>query len=236
MNKFKAFTLVEILLALAIVGIISAVTANQLRKMQVNKVFVSFKNCYSSMASTIRNLYDDEFNYPKISTGDYNSETGEMELLGFANHYYSSSSTSQPTRSSTKFSMLFMKDMLGSKATNNYVLDSSKHGIQFSAPNGSDCLVQVLYLDEPSDANQGYILIVFDANGKQEGPNCPVKMDFVNTGAGQRDESETSCTNPDRFRFYITKNGKILPDESKIYNGTDLETYMFDNNLIDNDK
>lgn len=236
MNKFKAFTLVEILLALAIVGIISAVTANQLKQMRANKVFVSFKNCYSSMASTIENLYEDEYNYPKISTGSYNSKTGEMELLGFANHYYSSSTTSQPTTSSTKFPMLFMKDMLGSEGSNKYYKDANKHGVTFSTPNGSDWLIQVPSLDVPTTDNFAYIMIIFDANGKQEGPNCPVKMNYVNTGASQRVENETSCANPDRFRFYVTKNGKIMPDESKIYNGTDLETYIFDNNLIDNDK
>ena len=45
MNK-KAFTLVEVLLAMTVVGIIAAVTANSLGNITANKTKVAFQNNY----------------------------------------------------------------------------------------------------------------------------------------------------------------------------------------------
>lgn len=226
MNKLKAFTLVEVLLALAIVGVIATVTANQLRKMQADKIAISFQNCYNSMSSAIKNMYEDEVNYPKISTGIYDSE-GNMKLVGFANFNGYTTVDGQIGFDGLKFAQLFA-DEIGAE----YVISSdlSKFGMIFSAKNGSDWLVQV---PKPALSEESsYIVIIFDTNGKQEGPNCPMQLQFVDDTS----VPGINCAKPDRFRFYVSANGKITPDTAKIYNNEDLETYIQDNHLLDVDK
>ncbi len=230
MNKLKAFTLIEVLLALAIVGVIATVTANQLKKMQADKIAISFQNCYNSMGAAIRHMYEDEVNYPKISTGTYDSD-GNMRLAGFSNFYnYGSINTDNISFDRLKFARMFSNEIGAQRVLTS---DNSKYGMIFSAKNGSDWLVQI---PRPAmSTSSSYIVIIFDANGKQEGPNCPVQLQLVDTTSSSSNIG-LNCAKPDRFRFYVSANSKITPDGAKIYNGTDLETYIQNNHMLDVDK
>ena len=86
MQRNKAFTLTEILLALGILGIITGAVAMQLKKMEADSIKIGFQNCYSQMTSIITEMYNDETIYPKVPTGNKTTD-GQTEYLGFCNGY-----------------------------------------------------------------------------------------------------------------------------------------------------
>ena len=92
MKKFTAFTLIEILLAMAVIGVISAVAANGLKNVNVNESRLRFKKIYEHFSKTITDMQADENVYPHVSLYDgdmevVNSRTGEAVMLGFSNPY-----------------------------------------------------------------------------------------------------------------------------------------------------
>ena len=67
--KKSAFTIMEILLAMAIVGVIAGATMNSIKNITANKVKTAFQNNYNHMQRTIATIVSDETLYPAIYDG-----------------------------------------------------------------------------------------------------------------------------------------------------------------------
>ncbi len=62
--KNKAFTLAEVLISIALVGIISAIVSPIIANLAPNKERVMFKKAYYSLASIVNLLVTDDLLYP----------------------------------------------------------------------------------------------------------------------------------------------------------------------------
>ena len=80
MKKF-AFTLIEVLIAMSVIGIITAATANSIKNITTNKTKHTFQNCYNHIIQTVADITNKEELYPVVE--DVNSridETGRTRI------------------------------------------------------------------------------------------------------------------------------------------------------------
>ncbi len=223
----KSFTIMEILLAMSIIGILAAVSINTMGRMSANKIKVGFQNDYRHMVETINSILADETRLPIVGSSSYD-ETGHSKLQPLRNLVEMNETTGVTTSARGIFPKLFLE---ASNATNVNSITSANqiYGYQFTTKNGSDW--RVIYnrhndkqLDgEVSDIMKADYLITFDVNGKYEGPNCPFNM---GTSMTYQHDGSDGCKNPDTFRFGLTYDNKIMPDNRTKYNGQNLKSYM----------
>lgn len=230
----KAFTIMEVLLAMGIIGILAAATINAMGKMQANKTKVAFENCYRHMVETTNSLIADETNFPVIlkegpvleSGHSFNwrirlipdTEQGENE----GNISGSGFGSGLGSGGSTLFPRLF-KD-----ATNTVSWEKEHNGYSFISKNGSAWYVGYnpetktnMSLVDTADTLIDYF-IIFDVNGFSEGSNCPY------TGSTFTTDDSSNCTHPDTFKFGLTMRNSLRYDDKQVYDGKDLKTYLND--------
>lgn len=216
----KSFTIMEILLAMSIIGILAAVSINTMGRMSANKIKVGFQNDYRHMVETINSILADETRLPIVSDGNYDS-TGHSRLVPLRNLVEMDETTGVTTANNRLFTRLFAEE--STNATNSSVITN---GYKFTSKNGSDWVV--LYNTENQNQISGTVddiskadyFITFDVNGIYEGPNCPYNIKNNNTPSG------SNCKTPDTFKFGLTYDNKILPDTNLYYDGQDLKSYM----------
>lgn len=207
MNK-KAFTLVEVLLAMAIVGIVAAVTANSLGNISANKTKLAFQNNYKHMNEVVNSIITDETIYPKIALSSYD-DFGRMERVSMCNY------------DSEMFPKQFLehtKVIQQTKITGGYSFEttSGTFWVVVKNPSIGGCSTPSAGFD-----NSDYY-ITFDVNGISEGTNCPY------SGSSLNSISSGTCSNPDTFKFGLSSDGVVIFDNQSIYNGKDLRTYLYD--------
>lgn len=226
MSKNKAFTLIETLLAMTIIGVISAAVALQLQKIEADQIKVSFGNCYSQLVSVIKEMYNDETIYPKIPTGK-KTATGQPEFLGFCNGYTNGVLANPFTKFNKLFSENIAADDISTSGAYTYI-DSRNNSYWYLSG-------FVLYKSDCNTVANAFIVIAFDVNGLSKGPNCPYTGKFK-SGNTFNTVTTTNCKNPDTFWFKIKADGTIVYDTNKYYDGKDLETYLKDNHFLDSNK
>ena len=150
-TKKSAFTLAEILLTIAIVGVISVITMGILKNSIPTKEESIHKKMNSVVEQIVSRLIDNEVMYP---------ETADKTKSGFQN-------TNKVTvdgidyEGDTKFCQLFAAQF--TTATDvNCVADERT----FSTADNVDWYLPV------TDFSDGYAMIMIDVNGKDEGNNC----------------------------------------------------------------
>jgi len=230
--KKNAFTLMEVLLAMAIIGVLATAAANTLGNIGADKTKVAFKNCYNHMVQTIDSIVSDETKCPTRyhSTDIHLDSTGHRakQPLRDACVYLNASGTI--TSGYSIFPMYFRD------ATSYVSSTSAGSGYEFEAKNGSYWIVtynpendQSYTEGTISSINKTDYLIVFDVNGIGVGSDCPYKLaeDKIKSNEG------SNCSNPDTFRFGLTYDNQILPDTVTVYNSKNLTDYMADENLIE---
>ena len=211
MNK-KAFTLVEVLLAMTVVGIIAAVTANSLGNITANKTKAAFQNNYKHMVEVINAIMTDETIYPVISTGTYNW-TGTSDRISICN--YNKNLFPQEFVNHTKV-------ISQSNITNGYSFETQTGALWVVKrnPEQSTC---------SNNGERDYV-IIFDVNGLAEGTNCPYKGSDLST------VSSGTCNNPDTFKFLLGAGNRIvIADGDNRYGSSNLYQYMSDNHYLNFD-
>ena len=209
----KAFTLVEVLLAMTVVGIVAVVTANSLGNISANKTKTAFQNNYKHLVQTVNEIVTDETLYPKIIDFDNVDETGRNERVSMCKY-------------NTK---LFPKSFLDltNTVTNTAIIKSSiTYGYSFDTTGGSYWVVKKRTEDNTclssGDTNlltSADYTITFDVNGPTEGSNCPYSGSDLAT-------STAACSSPDTFKFGFSYNNKIIFDNATVYNGQNLKNYI----------
>ena len=196
----SAFTIMEILLAMAIIGILAAVSVNSMGKMSANKVKTGFQNCYRHTIETVNSIVSDETKFPVITQNSATyDETGHSKVMPLCKMYEMNESTGVTSSNQYLFPLIF-KD-----ATTAVSATSLSNGWKFTTKNGSFWLVKYQKCS---------------TSGTEEGTNCP--YDYKNSD----DPSGSNCKYPDTFKFGLTYENKLLPDENKYYNGKTLADYM----------
>ena len=208
MKRF-AFTLAEILIALIIVGIVSAAVISSINGLTNNIHKPAFQKCYTHMTNTLSDMLNDKLIYPDIPVS-----SSDLTLQGFSNNYLEDGSTS-----ASKFADQFRSRTLGAVETTT----SKQSAKAFIAQDKSFWIIT-----NATNSTTSYNVIAFDVNGIDKLPNCPITLDSANTA------TSNNCKDPDRFQFRIDKDGSISIDDLNGYNGTSQYNFLINNNYLGN--
>lgn len=219
--KKTAFTLMEILLAMSIIGVLAVASMNNIGKIQSNKTKEAFRNCYNHMEQTVSSIISDDSIYPKITWGNTLDSTGKVRRYPIRMFGFDSSGNA--IFSQNMQSNLFPQTFIDRTSTT----DTSRSGSIYyrcTAKNGS---YWVIYANSSQSsgkitniANADYI-IIFDVNGLYNGTGCPYSGENLTNGP-------TNCTKPDTFKFGLTYDNRIITDTNSVYNGKTLSKFMED--------
>ncbi len=207
--KKISFTLMEVLIAMAIIGIIAGATVNSIKNISANRTKIEFRNCYNHMTRTLDDLYSDKMLFP----AKVNMCTMDQQEFVTAFKDLTAGSTIEQTFSG-----------LGS-------------GIAFTTKQGSYWVIRrnpelrTCHMTDVDDITKADYWIVFDINGLENGSNCPYSGKDLGTN---NSDSRAICpgASPDTFKFGLTVTGKILPDTKQNYNLKTLTEHIELYNLL----
>ena len=259
MKKFTAFTLIEILLAMAVIGVISAVAANGLKNVNVNESRLRFKKIYEHFSKTITDMQADENVYPHVALFDgetevLNSRTGEAVMLGFSNPYIMQNSVNNLVKN--KFAKQLKERTAGSVQTTN---DETNGKYVFTAKDRSYWYIDNFHLTDNlankattrnvEDGKEpkknlsvpyglGYAVVKIDVNGTDKNPNCPnITAWTAESNSSDLTVTATPCSDkiiPDTFLFKVYTDGTIeIPDNFQTVTGHNQRQYLLNNHFLD---
>lgn len=196
----KGFTLAELLITIAIVGVVAALATPTIVKLKPDETKGLYLKAHNILANTTvdivsdTSLYMTEYNTSEqaVCTGlgcnkmpDYIDNEDASELIN-------------TDASGTKFgSLLALRldvDKDDVETADNSVTFTTTDGIEWKitskegsvAPNG---------LNLKTEENE----VVIDINGEDKGKNC---------------EYSSTCKNPDKFKFKVDNNGNVTPQDA----------------------
>lgn len=229
--KRISFTLIEVLLAMAIVGVIAGATANSLKNVSANKVKVAFQNNYNHMQSTMDRIFSDENILPATYFSSSYDSAGKAVRNPLCQWTYKINSAGESVEDFSVIPEAFMDLTAG--VLNSKVISGTGVGYAFETKNGSYWVVRknpqntTCNPDDVTDISKTDYIILFDVDGIYSGSNCPYNLSATNAGV-----TGSNCKNPDTFKFGTVTSYKLIPDTNAYYNGKKLETYMEENNFI----
>lgn len=203
MRIYKGFTLAEVMITMAVLGVLASILLPAVSKVRPNENKTLFKKAYYVAERMTGELVNDETLYP---VGD-----GEAEgLANIAEAWYDGECYGKPddqapacsngSNGSDKYCKLFaakvntinedVNCVAGSREPTNSNVPSfiTTDGIYWYMP----------YTDFDTDK-----AIIVDVNGDKK-PNCRCTTD-----------SCADCTNPDQFQIWIEPNGRMYVDGIK---------------------
>lgn len=229
MKNYKSFTLIEILIAMGIIGVISAIAAIGLKNIDANEIKIRLQKCYNHLNQSVVTLYTDEILYPKLPVTDSSNniirsnENGKYALMGLSNSYVTNETTGIPTSVANKFGLQMQNQTVG--AINKYNKDKI---VAFLAKDTSYWVVDTNTLQTATNAT-GYAIVSIDVNGLDAGPNCPVTGETLST------TSTATCTVADTFVFNVYANGEVKIQATTGTNFNQLE-YLNNNKFLGDDE
>ena len=235
--KKNAFTLMEVLLAMAIIGIIAGSVANQIKKVSADKIKLTFKNNYNHMVSTVDAIASDENVLPAVFYTDLDRTTGKKAKVSFCNATQSLDASGNSVLDFAIFPRAFMErtgNIVTSSSIGNKSNMTSSPGFRFTTKNGSYWVVRknplsmVCHVNDVDNADQADYVIIFDIDGLDQGTNCPYTGENLNEVTVE----ESDCSNPDTFKFGTTINNKVVPDRNTYYDGYTLKDFLKTNNYL----
>lgn len=232
--KRISFTLIEVLLAMAIVGVIAGATANSLKNVSANKVKVAFQNNYNHMQSTMDRIFSDENILPATYFSSYDS-AGKAVRNPLCQWTYKINSAGESVEDFSVIPEAFM-DLTAGVLNSKVIGSGTGVGYAFETKNGSYWVVRknpqntTCNPDDVTDISKTDYIILFDVDGIYSGSNCPYDLSLSN--ASQLGVSGSNCTHPDTFKFGTVISYKLIPDTKTYYASKNLKTFMKDNNFI----
>ena len=203
MKKF-GFTLTEMLIALTVIGIISAITAPILRGMMPNQNRIMIKRAYNITANVVKDLIDNTTLF-----SPFDADGTEVIYKGFDNTN-AVVHNGKTYSGSTKFPDLFL-DSIGATnstaSTCNVDFQSKRTTIQTSYSCTSAFTKNgVTWFVMNPEITDVAAFITVDVNGNKK-PNC-----------SQTDSTCSSKTNGfDRFTIQVMNDGEILLNDKDVW-------------------
>lgn len=191
MAKTKnAFTLGEIMVTLAVVGVLAAIMLPTVGKAKPNKPKALFKKAYYVAERMVYELVNDEDIYPSNGLNFGLDSVGEIEYLG---QPYGSDSDENLQKS--KFCKIFSRKVNTVSDVANCTADNADFTGSPSFKT-TDGIAWYMPFSDFSDTPQ---IIRVDISG-EDSPNCTYS---------------DSCPNPDRFEIKVETDGKMYVDGTK---------------------
>jgi prepilin-type N-terminal cleavage/methylation domain-containing protein len=215
MKKFKGFTLTELMIALTVIGVLTAVVTPAVMRIRPNKNKMMTKKAYYITEHVVSSLLNDSNFYTD------ESENPDATWLGF-DVLNSTKVQGQtiPTDSDKKFPELFMSKLnvkncpfegaSGSASTtysDNFKVCSTSDGMTWYIPKTtfgggwteSDAANKNVY---------GNVTLFIDVNGSANGPNC--RQNGKNhTNANSASAADCDADNFDMFGIEIKEDGRM---------------------------
>lgn len=202
MRRFKAFTLTELMIALAVIGVLVAVVTPAIMRTRPNKNKMMIKKSYYEAEKIVSSLINDETLY--IDGRDAcNSQTASSTRGGCNwgfDDYNSVVYDGETYANGTKFPGLFgAKLNFRTSDTTNWIYTTSDGVIWYLG--GTANQWDHTNTSKPSDITNGSIII--DVNGA-DGPNCR---------QNGKNQANTDCTGSaadfDQYQIDISVTGKM---------------------------
>ena len=192
--KIKAFTLTELLIALAVVGVLVAILLPVILNLLPDQNALMAKRAYYTVQTITSNLLNDDACYPPKEhaqsadmRGGLDDGYGYADCKMWGGKYNEGSITTENANS--KFITLFRNKLDASNEPSSETTFTTKDGIKWTAQN-----MQLAHSNsKPS------IEFMIDVNG-DDAPNCKSKTD--NTNCSKKKEF-------DRFTVKIDANGGL---------------------------
>lgn len=181
-NKITAFSLGEVLVTLAIVGVIAALILPTIKQMQPDRQKMLFKKAYTNVERVVTEIINDDYLYP--------------EATGYVGLDNTTSVTLNDTSygGSNKFCKLFALKLNNINSDDDDIncpygalSDGSAGTPSFTTNDGIE-----FYIPNTTFATDTTISV--DVNG-EKAPNCKY--------------SASSCSTPDRFEIIVSADGGI---------------------------
>lgn len=218
MKKFKGFTLTELMVAMAVIGILVAVVTPAIMKTRPNRNKMMIKKSFYTAEQIVSTLINDERLYPDMrDICDNGNNEGLNENIYCAYGFdYTRTARYEGVdyEGTTKFAHLFAS-RLNVKREEAGEIYFTSDGIRWNLSGTVNAWTPV---SAPSFNNQNNGTILVDVNGN-EGPNCR------QTGEG------CDADNFDQYQIQILATGKmrINPDDARAVDYATINTSIRDN-------
>jgi len=237
MRRFKGFTLTELMVALAVIGILVAVVTPAIMKTRPNKNKMMVKKTFYTTEQIVSSLINDDILYPDMReacrVGVVSDDIGDDVYCAWGFDYvYKGDFEGETYEGENKFGALFKsrlnvsrnsgeKDGEAPNDTDYYPVFFTSDGVKWDLTGTKDAWDSEkdrVGTFEKQDANSAGIgTILVDVNGDEE-PNQ----------ACTADEGTEDC---DQYEIQILANGKlrINPDHARAVNWATINTSIRDN-------
>lgn len=193
--KKTGYTLAEILIAIAVVGVIAGLLLPMVGKIRPDMNKMLFLQTYDSIVQVTSKLASDERYY---KPDDLDWDYSKYPLLDVDNKY---KFNGKDYYSKTKYCELLA---IGLNAQSESCKDNPNQVTAYSSPatfitpNGAQYWVKTNIIDN-TDSKSYQTDIYFDIDGA-EGNNCTYEANI--------------CTQPDRYRLLVSAEGEVFPSDS----------------------
>lgn len=194
----KGYTLAETLIALSLIGIITAITAPLASKFVPDTNKIAFLRTYDSVNQAIEYLYSNEQIYPINNAGDNIDYT----TYPFYNITAVILDNVQYSADNAKFCKLLAMAFNGENTNCSSAFPINTYDAatrSFVSRNGTEFWVQT---DRRENNGNAYYesIINFDIDGISKGRNCTYNAN--------------NCPRPDRFTLHIMSDGMVIVDNA----------------------
>lgn len=202
LNKKTAFTLGEVLVTLAVLGVLASIMLPIIGSARPNKHKSLFKKAYYVAERMVYELVNDENLYPSVSGTNGFDSVGAIEYLG---QTYGSEDDADKQKS--KFCDIFARKV---NTTSDAANCDSNHTTFTQNPSFKTTDGITWYMPNTNFSTTPQIIKI-DVNGETE-PNCTY--------------DSSTCIDPDRFEIKVEVDGKMYVD------GVKEKEYLESNNSL----
>jgi len=235
MRRFKGFTLTELMIALAVIGILVAVVTPAIMKTRPNKNKMMVKKTFYTTEQIVSSLINDDILYPDMREACRTHEKNQDIYCAWGFDYtYKGNFEGETYEGENKFGALFKsrlnvsrnsgeKDGEAPNDTDYYPVFFTSDGVKWDLTGTKDAWKsekdKVGTFEDHGNNTAGMGTILIDVNGDEE-PNQACTLD-----------EDTETEDCDQYEIQILANGKlrINPDHARAVNWATINTSIRDN-------
>ena len=198
-KKIKAFTLAEILVTLALVGILTATLVPNVMKVLPDKNKVMFRKAYHSLEQAVHLMINDNNLYP-----------GDQLTAGVQRGFnYTDDTGGSGTTNKFCYHLVDSLNTIGATSCPTTTTESAR-GINIATTSDGITWYISLIGTTPTGqfpmTNHYMTKILVDVNGSSNAPNCLSDINCVSYGPS---DYTCGCNNPDTFIIGVRYDGRL---------------------------